>query len=132
MLPGLQCTCQSGTNRVSFPNPKTCRELDRLKKEVEALQEKCQECHSKNPGGDHSSEDSRQPWDRLDQFMSHQKKDHAKVQEIQQALDVTRDELLRGRCTFNNNHNSHFKPKEIKMWGESTSEPNHGVDCKGQ
>ena len=39
-------------NNVSFPNPKVCRELDRLKKEAEALQEKCKECHSKNPGGD--------------------------------------------------------------------------------
>ena len=39
---------------VSFPNPRTCRELDKLKKEVEALQEKCKECHSKNPGEDQS------------------------------------------------------------------------------
>ena len=31
--------------------------------------------------------------DRLDQFLSHQKKDNARVREIQQALDVTRDEL---------------------------------------
>ena len=31
--------------------------------------------------------------DRLDQFLSHQKKDHAMIQEIQQGLDVTRDEL---------------------------------------
>ena len=31
--------------------------------------------------------------DRSDQFLSHQKKDHARIQEIQQALDVTRDEL---------------------------------------
>ena len=31
--------------------------------------------------------------ERLDQFLSHQKRDHAKIQEIQQALDVTRDEL---------------------------------------
>ena len=31
--------------------------------------------------------------DRLDQVLSHQKKDHARIQEIQQALDMTRDEL---------------------------------------
>ena len=31
--------------------------------------------------------------DRIDQVLSHQKKDHAKIQEIQQALDCTRDEL---------------------------------------
>ena len=31
--------------------------------------------------------------DRLDQFLSHQKKYNVRVQEIQQALDVTRDEL---------------------------------------
>ena len=92
-------------DNVSFPNPKTCRELDKLKKEVEALQEKCQECHSKNPGGDPSKipvlekgVDSLKrgltaTMDRLDQFLSHQKKDHARIQEIQQALDVTRDEL---------------------------------------
>ena len=59
-------------SNVSFPNPKTCRELDKLKKEVEALQRKGKECHSENPGGDqfkipalekgvdHSNEDSRQ------------------------------------------------------------------------
>ena len=31
--------------------------------------------------------------DRIDQVLSHQKKDHAKIQELQQALDCTRDEL---------------------------------------
>ena len=88
-----------------FPNPKTCRELDKLKKEIEALQEKCKECHSKNPGGDQFKIPAlekgvdalkrglKATMDRLDQFLSHQKKDHARVQEIQQALDVTRDEL---------------------------------------
>ena len=62
------------SSKVSFPNAKTCRELERLKKEVEALQEKCKECHSKNPGetnprflywkGEwiHSSGDSRPLW----------------------------------------------------------------------
>ena len=91
--------------KVSFPNPKTCRELDKLKKEVEDLQEKCKECHFKNPGGDQSQfsilekgVDSLKrglnaTMDRLDQFLSHQKRDHAKIQEVQQALDVTRDEL---------------------------------------
>ena len=42
-------------SKVSFPNARTCRELDRLKREVEVLQEKCTECHSKNPGGDQST-----------------------------------------------------------------------------
>ena len=90
---------------VSFPTPKICRELDKLKKDLEALQDKCQECHSKNPGGDQSKVpvlekgvDSlkrglKVTMDRLDQFLSHQKKDHARIQEIQQALDITRDEL---------------------------------------
>ena len=90
-------------DNVSFPNPKFCRELDRLKKELEALQEKCQECHSNNPGGDQSKipvlekgVDSLKrgltaTMDRLDQVLSHQKKDHARIQEIQQALDITRD-----------------------------------------
>ena len=92
-------------SNVAFPNPKTCRELDRLRREVEALQEKCQECHSKSPGGDQSKipalkkgVDSLKQGlsatiDRLDHVLSHQKKDHARIQEIQQALDVTRDEL---------------------------------------
>ena len=90
---------------MSFPNPRVCRELDRLKKEVEVLQEKCKECHSKNPGGDQSKiptlekglnalkQGLKATMDRLDQFLSHQKKDNARVREIQQALDVTRDEL---------------------------------------
>ena len=84
---------------------KTCRELDKLKKELEALQDKCQGCHSKNPGEDQpkipvleKGVDSLKrgltvTMDRLDQFLSHQKKDHARIQEIQQALDITRDEL---------------------------------------
>ena len=45
---------EENPDNVSFPNGQTCRELSRLKKEVEALQEKCKECHSKNPGGDQS------------------------------------------------------------------------------
>ena len=75
---------------MSFPNPKTCRELDKLRKEVEALQEKCQECHS-NPGGDSSKIPALErgvdslkrgleaTMDRLDQVLSHQKKDHARI-----------------------------------------------------
>ena len=90
---------------MSFPNGQTCRELARLKKEVEALQEKCKECHSKNPGGDQSKISSLErnaetlkrglsvTMGRLDQFLSHQKKDHAQVQELRRALDLTRDEL---------------------------------------
>ena len=90
---------------MSFPNAKTCRELDRPKKEVEVLQEKCKECHSKDPGGDQSKipvlekgvdalkRGLQTVVERLDHFLSHQKKDHAKIQEIQQALDMTRDEL---------------------------------------
>ena len=92
-------------SQVSFPNPQICRELDKLKKEVDSLQEKCKKCHSKNPGGDQSKIPTLErgvdslkrglnaTMDRLDQFLSHQKKDHAKIQEIQQALDVIRDEL---------------------------------------
>ena len=92
-------------NNVSFPNPRSCRELDMLKKEVETLREKCKECHSKNPGGDQQKiptlergvdalkQGLKATMDRLDQFLSHQKKDNARVREIQQALDVTRDEL---------------------------------------
>ena len=96
---------EENPDRVSFPNPKICREVDRLKKEIEDLQEKCKECHSKNPGGDHVKIPALEKGveslkkglnatiDRLDQVLSHQKRDHVKIQEIQQALDYTRDEL---------------------------------------
>ena len=43
---------EENPDNVSFPNGQTCRELSRLKKEVEILQNQCKECHSKNPGGD--------------------------------------------------------------------------------
>ena len=39
-------------DNVWFPNVQTRRELSRLKKEIEALQRKCEECHSKNPGAE--------------------------------------------------------------------------------
>ena len=96
---------EENPDKVNFPNPKTCREIDKLSREIEALQEKCQECHSKDPGGDPSKiptlekgvntlkQGLKVTMDRLDQFLSYQKKDNAKVREIQQALDVTRDEL---------------------------------------
>ena len=38
-------------DQVSFPNTRTCRDLVKLKKEVEALQQKCEECQSKTIGG---------------------------------------------------------------------------------
>ena len=96
---------EENPDKVSFPNPKVCREIDRLKKEIGDLQEKCKEWHSKDPGGDQSKipalergvetlkKGLKATMDRLDQVLSHQKKDHAKIQEIQQALDCTRDEL---------------------------------------
>ena len=92
-------------DNVSFPNGQTCRELLKLKKEVEALQKKCEECHSKNPGGDQSNFSSLEKnvetlkkglnatMGRLDQFLSYQKRDRAQVQEMQRALNLTRDEL---------------------------------------
>ena len=39
-------------DHVSFPNTRTCRDLVKLKKDVEALQQKCEECQSKTTGGD--------------------------------------------------------------------------------
>ena len=72
------------------------------------MREKCKECHSKkkkNPGGDQLKiptlergvdalkQGFKATMDRLDQFLSHQKKDNARVREIQQALDAIRDEL---------------------------------------
>ena len=33
---------------VTFPNTRTCRDLAQLKQEVETLQQKCDECHSKS------------------------------------------------------------------------------------
>ena len=96
---------EENPDKVNFPNPKMCREIDRLKREIGDLQEKCKECHSKNPGGDQLKipalergvetlkKGLKATMDRLDQVLSHQKKDHAKIQETQQALDYTRDEL---------------------------------------
>ena len=43
--------------------------------------------------------------DRLDQFLSHQKKDRVRLQEIQQALDGTEMNWPHGRCTSNNSSN---------------------------
>ena len=119
--------------KVSFPNAKTCWELDRLKKEVEALQEKCKECHSKNPGGDQSKipvlekgVDSLKRGlktivERLDQFLSHQKRDHAKIQEIQQALDVTRDELAAWAVHLQQQQQTvHCETGETQSAGEET------------
>ena len=87
---------------VSFPNWQTCRQLSKLKNEVEALQQKCKECHSKIPGGDQSQLEKNVEalkkglnvtMGRLDQFLSHQKRDHAQVQELQRDLGLMRDEL---------------------------------------
>ena len=96
---------EESPDNVSFPNGQTCRELARLKKEVETLQNKCKECHSKNPGGDQSQISSLEKnvetlkrglsatMGRLDQFLSHQKRDHAQVQDMKKVLDLTRDEM---------------------------------------
>ena len=90
---------------MSFPNGQTCRELLRLKKEVEVLQNQSKECHSKNPGEDQSKISSLEKngetlkrglsvtMGRLDHVLSHQKKDHAQVQEMQRKLDLIRNEL---------------------------------------
>ena len=90
---------------VVFPNGQTCREIAKLKKEVEILQNQCKECHSKNPGGDQLEISSLEKnvetlkkgvsatMGRLDQFLSHQKRDHAQVQEMKGVLDLTRDEM---------------------------------------
>ena len=96
---------EENPDKVNFPNPKVCREIDKLKREIGDLQEKCKECHSKDSGGDPGRTPALEKGveslkrglnatiDRIDQVLSHQKKDHAKIQEIQQALDCTRDEL---------------------------------------
>ena len=96
---------EENPDNVSLPNGQTCRELSRLKKEVETLQHQCNDCHSKNPGGDQSKNSSLErsvetlkkglsvTMGRLDQFLSHQKKDHAQVQEMQKTLNLARDEL---------------------------------------
>ena len=96
---------EENPDNVSFPNGQSCRELSRLKKEVEVLQSQCKDCHSKNPEGDQSKNSLLEKnvetlkkglsatMGRLDQFLSHQKKDHAQVQEMQKTLDLTRDEF---------------------------------------
>ena len=72
---------EENPDNVSFPNGQTCRELSRLKKEFEILQNQCKECHSKNSGGDPSKisslekngetlkEGLKATMGRLDQFL---------------------------------------------------------------
>ena len=81
---------EENPDKVNFPNPKTCREIDKLKREIEDLQEKCKECHSKNPGGDQVKIPALEKgveslkrglnatMDRLDQVLSHQKRGSCK------------------------------------------------------
>ena len=83
-----------GRTPARCPNTRTCRELVQLKKEVEALQQKCGECHSKATGGDSkrisSLENTMETLKkgltatvtRLDQFLSYQKKEHAQIGEL--------------------------------------------------
>ena len=117
------------SSKVSFPNAKTCRELERLKKEVEALQEKCKECHSKNPGGDQSKipvlergVDSLKRGlktivEQLDHFLSHQKRD-AKIQKMQQAWI---HKSWHGPCICNNTRR--FTAKLVKSRGQERRHP---------
>ena len=76
-----------------------------LKKEVETLQQKCDECRSKSRGGDskrissleNTTETLRKGLaataTRLDQFLSYQKKEHAQLGELHSKVNFTRDEL---------------------------------------
>ena len=96
---------EENPDNMSFPSARTCGELSKLQKDVETLQNQCKECHSKNPGGDQSKisslekngetlkEGLKATMGRLDQFLSHQKKDHAQVQEMNRDLNLIRDEL---------------------------------------
>ena len=133
---------EENPDKVDFPNPKTCREIDRLKREIEDLQEKCKECHSKNPGGDlvkipvlekgveSLKRGLNATMDRIDQVLSHQKKDHAKIQEIQQALDYTRDELAAWEV-----HLQQLTPREREAHNEleePVSGSHHSVNCNGK
>ena len=78
---------EENPDNVFFPNGQTCRELLRLKKEVEVLQNQCKECHSKNPEGDQSKISSlEKSGETLKRGLS------AQVQEVQKTLDLTRDE----------------------------------------
>ena len=72
---------EENPDKVNFPNPQTCREIAKLSREIEALQEKCQECHSKDPdpsristlekGVNTLKQGLKVTMDRLDQFLSY-------------------------------------------------------------
>ena len=92
-------------DNVAFPNTRTCRDLVQLKKEVEALQQKCEDCHSKNTGGDSKRVSSLEKKaetlkkglaatvTRLDQLLSYQQNEHAQFGELHRKADTMRDEL---------------------------------------
>ena len=97
---------------MSFPNPRTCRDLAQLRKEVETLQQKCNECQSKSSGGDSGKISSLEVANgnlrkgltatmaRLDQFLSHQKKEHAQLGELHRKVEFMRDELTAWEVYF--------------------------------
>ena len=115
---------EENPDNVSFPNPRTCRELLKMQKEVETLQNQSKECHSKNPGGDQSKISSleksgetlkqglKATMGRLDQFLSHQKKDHAQVQEMRGDLNLVRDELAAWAVHFQQQRPEMVPPPE--------------------
>ena len=110
------------------------------------MQEKCKECHSKNPGGDQAKIPTLEKgveslkrglnatMDRIDQVVSHQKRDHAKIQEIQQALDCTRDELAAWAVHLQ--QQQQLTPRGPGEAHNAVEEPYqapyHGVNCNGQ
>ena len=79
---------------------------------MESLQRKCEDCYSKNTGGDSkriSSLEKRAEtlkkgltatMARLDQFLSYQKREHAQLEELHRKADSMRDELTAWEASY--------------------------------
>ena len=108
----------------------TCRELLKLQKEVETLQNQSKECHSSlEKSGETLKQGLKATMGRLDQFLSHQKKDHAQVQEMRGDLNLVRDELAAWAVHFQQTEaRNGITIRETARGPATNSSPNHSSD----
>ena len=92
----------------------------KLKKDVEALQQKCEESRSKAIGGDSkrisSLEKTTETLRRglaATVFLSHQKKEHAQIGELHRTVDSLKDELVAWEMYFQQQPNGSGVPENI-------------------
>ena len=114
---------EENPDNVSFPNAQTCRELFEAKERSGNPTEPMQGVSFQESRGDQSKisslekngetlkEGLKATMGRLDQFLSHQKKEHAQVQEMKRDLDLIRDELAAWAV--------HFQQQRPEMFGAS-------------